>query len=124
MRHGATRGGSRRARALTGRLIGLVVVASLGVLLVDCGGGGSSRAPGNGTTTPANLTAAQVQTIILQAVNEASARGTAATVAVVDRVGNGLRVMQMSGAPANVTVSSTPRAVASSGLERQGGIPH
>src|SRR5260221_7906296 len=123
MRHGTTRGGGHRPRALAGRLIGLATVASLGVLLVDCGGGGSSRAPGNGTTTPANLTAAQVQTIILQAVNEASARGTPATVAVVDRVGNVLGVMQMSGAPANVTVSSTPRAVASSGLEGKGGIP-
>ncbi|MBI3517227.1 MAG: heme-binding protein, partial [Proteobacteria bacterium] len=122
IRHGTTRQGSGRARALAGRLIGLIAVASLGVLLVDCGGG-SSRAPGNGTNTPANLTAAQVQTIILQAVNEASARGTPATVAVVDRVGNVLGVMQMSGAPANVTVSSTPRSVASSGLEGQGGIP-
>jgi uncharacterized protein GlcG (DUF336 family) len=119
MRHAlATKRGGR-----AGKLIGLVAAVATGALLVDCGGGGSSRAPGNGTNTPSNLTAAQVQTIILQAVNEASARGTPATIAVVDRVGNVLGVMQMAGAPTTVTVSSAPRSVPASGLEGLSGIP-
>jgi uncharacterized protein GlcG (DUF336 family) len=107
------------------RLAGLAALAGLGAALIDCGGGGSGsgRAPGNGTAPPANLTAAQVRTIILQAVNEASARNTPATIAVVDRVGNVLGVMQMAGAPTTVTVSSTPRVVPASGLEGKSGVP-
>ncbi len=104
------------------QLVGLTLAAGVAVSLTSCGSGGG-RAPGNGTTPPQNLTAAQVQTIILQAANEASARGTPATIAVVDRVGNVLGVMQMAGAPTTVTVSSAPRAVATSGLEGKTGIP-
>jgi len=114
---------SRRARALGIKLGVFAGAAGLALTLVDCGGGGSSRAPGNGTAPPTNLTAAQVQTIILQAANEATARGTPATIAVVDRVGNVLGVTQMAGAPATVTVSSTPRAVPASGLEGKSGVP-
>src|SRR4051812_17987347 len=97
------------------RRIGLLLVMALvGTTLVDCGRGSSSgQQGGNGTASnPTALTAAQVQQIILQAVNEAGARGTPATVAVVDRVGNVLGVMQMPGAPASLTVSSQ-RGVAS-----------
>src|SRR5262249_27129162 len=86
-------------------------------------GGEPARAPGNGTaSTPTALTAPQVEQIILQAVNEAAARGTPATVAVVDRVGNVLGVMQMAGAPTTLTVSAQ-RGVPNSGLEGLSGIP-
>src|SRR5271170_2224035 len=102
---------------------GLTALAVLGATLVNCGGGGSGRAGGSGVGSPQNLSAAQVQTVILQAAHEATARGTPATIAVVDRVGNVLGVMQMSGAPTTVTISSSPRAVAASGLEGLSGIP-
>lgn len=61
------------------------------------------------TTTPAlasaNLVAADVNRIVLQVVNEATARRTPAVIAVVDRVGNVLSVYSMPGAAASVTVS-------------------
>lgn len=61
------------------------------------------------TTTPslssANLVTSDVNKIVLQVVNEATARKTPAVIAVVDRVGNVLSVFSMSGASANVTVS-------------------
>mgnify|MGYP003693533417 CR=1 FL=1 len=60
--------------------------------------------------------------IVAQAVGEAQARGAAATIAVVDRVGNVLAVFQMTGAPANVTIASG-RGV-SGGLERQARALH
>jgi len=83
-----------------------------------CSGGGSGvstsgvsttaptnpAAPVNGTTP--NLTESDVNTIVLQAINEASARGKPATIAVVDRVGNVLTVTQMAGAPTAATVTS------------------
>jgi uncharacterized protein GlcG (DUF336 family) len=84
----------------------------------SCGGGGgggpsggvSPTAPTNPATpvngaTP-NLTASDVNTIVLQAINEATARGKPATIAVVDRVGNVLSVAQMAGAPTSATVTS------------------
>jgi uncharacterized protein GlcG (DUF336 family) len=127
---GTSRG--RRQRALAVRLGGLAVAAVVVASLANCGGGGSSsRSTGTSTTNAngtainaSNLTASQVQTIILQAANEATARGTPATIAVVDRSGNVLGVMQMAGAPATVTVSSAPiRSVVPSGLEGKSGIP-
>ena len=61
------------------------------------------------TTTPAlasaNLVAADVNRVVLQVVNEATARRTPAVIAVVDRVGNVLSVYSMPGAAANVTVN-------------------
>jgi len=88
-----------------------------------CGGGGGAgggnftppvainpAAPTAATTNTAgtnpNLTEADVNTIVLQAINEANARGKPATIAVVDRVGNVLTVAQMSGAPASATITS------------------
>ena len=44
--------------------------------------------------------------VISRAVNEAQAQGTPATIAVVDRVGNVLAVYRMTGARANVTITS------------------
>jgi uncharacterized protein GlcG (DUF336 family) len=52
------------------------------------------------------LTEADVNTVVLQAVNQASALGAPATIAVVDRVGNVLAVTQMMGAPPMATVTS------------------
>jgi uncharacterized protein GlcG (DUF336 family) len=76
----------------------------------NCGGGSSF----NGATNPTpatvsaspNLTEADVNTIVLQAMHEASAEAKPATIAVVDRVGNVLTVAQMAGAPTTATVTS------------------
>src|SRR5579863_3403692 len=79
------------------------------------GGGGSSS--GLSTTAPTNpsapvagsspnLTEADVNTVVLQAINEANARGKPATIAVVDRVGNVLTLTQMPGAPTAATIIS------------------
>ena len=84
-----------------------------------CSGGGGSgvstsglsstaptnpAAPVNGTSP--NLTEADVNTIVMQAVNEATARGRPATIAVVDRVGNVLTLTQMPGAPTSANITS------------------
>jgi len=53
----------------------------------------------------ANLTVADVNRVVLQVINEATARKTPAVIAVVDRVGNVLAVHSMNGAPATVTVT-------------------
>jgi uncharacterized protein GlcG (DUF336 family) len=84
-----------------------------------CGGGGGTGVSSSGVSTTAptnpaapvnnstpNLTASDVNTIVLQAINEATARGKPATIAVVDRVGNVLTVTQMSGAPTTATITS------------------
>jgi uncharacterized protein GlcG (DUF336 family) len=52
------------------------------------------------------LTESDVNTIALQAINQASALGAPATIAVVDHVGNVLTVTQMAGAPPMATVTS------------------
>jgi uncharacterized protein GlcG (DUF336 family) len=95
-----------------------------------CGGsGGGNFTPAIGTnpqgptsagTTP-NLTEADVNTIVLQAINEANARGKPATIAVVDRVGNVLTVAQMPGAPTKLTIDSGRNI--GSGLENRTIIP-
>ena len=56
------------------------------------------------------LTSAEVGQIIAQAVAEANARGAAATIAVVDRVGNVLGVFRMNGADTQITIPA-PRGV-------------
>lgn len=90
-------------------------VTSLAILaLTACGGGGGGEAGAPAaaqasnldsgcigfcaTSTPANLTVGDVQQVIAQAVQEATARGAFATIAVVDRVGNVLGIFQMTGA--------------------------
>jgi uncharacterized protein GlcG (DUF336 family) len=123
----------------------VVVLSLLCAAPSGCGGGGGggggfatadggsiAPSPLPGSTTPAPapgapatpdtsgppLTEADVNTITLQAINEANARGAPATIAVVDRVGNVLTVAQMPGAPAAATITSS-RGV-TTGLE---GIP-
>lgn len=98
------------------------MAGAFALALSGCGGGGSSGGGGGGgtpTPTPTPppsgrffadppqeaLTQAEVQQVIAQAVGEAQARGLKATIAVVDRVGNVLAVFQMTGAPANTTIS-------------------
>ena len=103
------------------------------ILLLGACSGGSPTTPATGTDTSnptctgncqsaslSNLTVADVQQVIAQAVAEAQARGTNATIAVVDRVGNVLAVFRM-GDPAtrSVTVTTSPdgSAPVAGGLE-------
>ena len=90
-----------------------------GALTVSaCGGGGASGGGGPPPpppppalyTVPAAeaLSAADVGQVIAQAVGEAAARGTPATIAVTDRVGNVLAVYAMAGAPPTVTIRPGP----------------
>lgn len=64
-----------------------------------------------------SLSAAEVGQVISAAVAEATARGTAATVAVVDRVGNVLGVFRMTGSGTRATVSTGRGIAVGNGLE-------
>jgi uncharacterized protein GlcG (DUF336 family) len=102
------------------------------VLLAACSGG-SPTTPTTGTdssdptctgtcssTSTSNLTVADVQRVIAQGVAEAQARGTNATIAVVDRVGNVLAVYRMGDRlTRSVTVTTSPDGTApiAGGLE-------
>ena len=96
----------------------------------SCGGGGGGSSGGNNgfnLATPSppptspNLTESDVNTVVLQAMNEARARGKPATIAVVDRVGNVLTVAQMTGAPTTFTIDSFRNI--GTGLENRTFIP-
>lgn len=63
------------------------------------------------------LTTAEVGRIISQAAQEAQARNVAATISVVDRVGNVLAVFQMTGATARLRVTSGKGIARTNGLE-------
>ncbi len=86
----------------------LLMFTALLVLLAACGGGSNSNGGCNGscTTAASFLTAAEVEAIVARAAVEAGAHGSAATIAVVDRVGNVLAVYQMTGAASAVTIAS------------------
>lgn len=73
--------------------------------------------PINSAFAQAVLSSADVRRVIGLVVSEASARNAPATVAVVDRSGNVLGVFQMSGAAAQVTISSQRGIPAGTGLE-------
>ena len=102
-------------------------------LATGCGGGsgggstpgaeGSGPSPCDGSCATASslLTAADVERVIARAAAEADARGIAATVAVVDRVGNVLAVFRMNGAPGSVTITSGGGA--QGGLENVNIVP-
>ncbi|MEP2103554.1 MAG: heme-binding protein [Parasphingorhabdus sp.] len=105
-------------------------ISAAALVLTSCGGGGGSNdfgatpspspAPtptpspspidGNGGafTPPAqeSLSVADVQTVIAQAVGEATARNLPSVIAVTDRVGNVLAVFEMNGARATATTSA------------------
>jgi uncharacterized protein GlcG (DUF336 family) len=118
-RQGHRTAGMMRARGAT------ALLASAALLLAGCGGSSTPAGNGGGATggTPAptptptppgalfvppaleSLTAADVQTIIAQAVGEAEARSLPSIIAVTDRVGNVLAVFSMTGAPAIAKVS-------------------
>lgn len=90
------------------------------LLLAACGGGQGAATP---TASPSaqSLSTADVEQVIAQAVQEAQARATPATVAVVDRSGNVLAVFQMHAAQDPVRVDSG-RGVAG-GLEGISVVP-
>ncbi|WP_407876366.1 hypothetical protein [Qipengyuania nanhaisediminis] len=106
-----------------GRTIG--ALASL-AMLAGCGGGNSAPAGGGGdpvqgpppTNPPTgqlyaapaqeSLSAGEVETVIAQAAAQASAQGTPAVIAVVDRVGNVLGVFSMPGAPVTAAIPEAP----------------
>src|SRR5688572_32890707 len=110
---------------MTFRLVALVLAAALSA----CGGGagGDGGTPPGGcagdceAAAPIALTVAEVQQVISQAVQEAQARGSAATIAVVDRVGNVLAVFKMQGAASTFIVTSDRGAVG--GLENVDIVP-
>lgn len=103
-------------------------ISAAALVLSSCGGGGDSNdfggtpspAPtpppppttvdGNGGafTPPAqeSLSVTEVQTVIAQAVGEATARNLPSVIAVTDRVGNVLAVFEMNGARATATTSA------------------
>jgi uncharacterized protein GlcG (DUF336 family) len=105
-------------------------ISAAALVLTSCGGGGGSNdfggtpspspAPtptptptpvdGNGGafTPPAqeSLSVTDVQTVIAQAVGEATARNLPSVIAVTDRVGNVLAVFEMNGARATATTSA------------------
>ncbi|MEE4287930.1 MAG: heme-binding protein [Erythrobacter sp.] len=102
------------------------------LILAACGGGDSGPQPTGGGTGSGNpppappppspppagsvysvpaqeaLSVADVQRVIAQAAAQANAQGAAATIAVVDRVGNVLAVFAMPGAPPGAKISDAP----------------
>lgn len=100
----------------------LLLSLSLFTLATACsgGGGGTTSAPpptpaGPGSPTrlyedplPRSLSVADVEAVLAAAIAEADARGTPATISVVDRVGNVLAVYRMTGAPGTALVTEAP----------------
>ena len=99
--------------AATFRASGLIAVFA--AVLAGCGGGAGGGTSNAQIPSPNALTAAEVATVIAQAVAEAKARNAPATIAVVDRVGSVLGIFAMSDAAATFTISSGTGAVG--GLE-------
>lgn len=103
-------------------------ISAAALVLSSCGGGGDSNDFGgtpspNPTPTPTptpvdgnggafappaqeSLSITDVQTVIAQAVGEATARNLPSVIAVTDRVGNVLAVFEMTGARATATTSA------------------
>ncbi len=102
----------------------LAAAFAVAAILPACSGGGSSGDPigtappppnstpgdtgcdGSCVTAASSLSVAEIERIIAQGVSEAQANGVAATIAVVDRVGNVLAVFRMSGARDLVEITS------------------
>tara|TARA_R110000782_G_scaffold78293_5_gene156059 strand:- start:40147 stop:42114 length:1968 start_codon:yes stop_codon:yes gene_type:complete len=102
-------------------------IAALSLILASCGGGGDGGSGGAPTPAPSptpsptptqldkyaapaliSLSSADVQSVIGQAVAEATARNLPAVIAVTDRVGNVLAIYSMPGARATATTSAAP----------------
>ncbi len=111
----------------------LVVILTISAVigLQACGTGDQASSVGsgeasvscNGSCADASsfLTVADVETVIAQAVAEATALGENATIAVVDRVGNVLAVFRMNNADTQVRIDSGRNV--SGGLEGISVIP-
>jgi len=105
------------------------LLAAPALILTSCGGGDSAAPTGGGSgnapppppppppppsgqlySVPAaeSLGIAEVQTVIARAAAQARSQGDAATIAVVDRVGNVLAVFAMPGAPATAMIPEAP----------------
>ena len=119
------------------RLLGTVLCVALAAACSGSGGGsggvaadlGDTGDPANPTATRVcdgscalnaamsgtdqqSLSAAQVATVLQQAVGEAQARSLSATIAVVDRVGNVLAVAETGpNPPQTITIGSNPNVV-------------
>ena len=97
-----------------------LAISLLSLLLLSCSSGdqksdegtgvGAADCSGQCANASTFLSIADVQRVIAQAVNEASARGARATIAVTDRVGNVLGVFRMTGADTSITIPA-PRGV-------------
>jgi len=95
-------------------------IAASALMLASCGGSGTPTPTPTPSPTPppagalyavpaqVTLSAADVGTVIARAAAQASAQGNAATIAVVDRVGNVLGVFAMPGAAASAEISDAP----------------
>jgi uncharacterized protein GlcG (DUF336 family) len=95
--------------AADGRLAAARALALVAASALGCAGSSGPTSPPcapNCLSTANFLADTDVQRVIAQAVGEAQARGAAATIAVVDRVGNVLAVFQMTGATATAEVLS------------------
>ena len=82
--------------------------ALMTLALAACGAGGADT-PCDGRcadASPQRLEIADVGTVLAQGIAEARARDAAATLAVVDRVGNVLGVFRMTGAATDITIDS------------------
>jgi uncharacterized protein GlcG (DUF336 family) len=88
----------------------MVVLSVLCAAPSNCGGGGdiATNSYVIPDQTTQNLASADVDTVTRQAINEATARGKPATIAVVDRLGNVLSVVQMTGAPTAGNAATCP----------------
>jgi uncharacterized protein GlcG (DUF336 family) len=84
----------------------LALALVLAAILPGCSGGGGSSASPPVPAAQAFLTPDDVKQVVAQAVGEAQARGVAAHVAVVDRVGNVLAIFRMAGAGDMTVISS------------------
>lgn len=107
----------------------VAALTSLAFVLASCGGGGGGSAP-TPTPTPTptdsrlyaapvqeSLTAADVQKVLAQAIEEALARNKPSVIAITDRVGNVLAVYQMTGAPTVFMAKTTHRVVTPTDVE-------
>lgn len=108
-----------------------LLAAGAALLVSACGGGETESVLAPPTTTPSppptvsplfkpelrSLATTEVETVIAQAVEEARARSTPATIAVVDRVGNVLGVFVMNGARATTQVREGPAGTPDTSLQ-------
>lgn len=107
-----------------------ILLISVSFLSACSGGSSTSDADGSDNVdcsghcadTPVNLTVADVEIILAQAIAEAQAQGVDATIAVADRVGNVLAVYRMGAAVDRgvllaTETNSSGNAIVDSGLE-------